>query len=57
MNLMDAVNKLREAGFTDQKLAELCQCKRQTIYYIRTGKTKNPHYNLAREIERLSQAL
>jgi len=51
------VKSLRERGFSDAHLAELCGCKRQTIYYIRTGKTEMPRYDVARQLEKLSESI
>jgi len=53
----ELVDKLRENGYTDRHLAKLCGCTRQAIWQIRKGRVATPHYDTARRLIALTEAL
>jgi predicted transcriptional regulator len=54
MNWVETMALLKEAGYSQARLAELCNCSQSTICEIGTGKNPNPRYSIGQKLAELS---
>lgn len=56
-SFQEIVVELREASYSDVQIASLCNCTKQHIGKIGSGKIKEPGYRIGRRLTKLHEAI